>query len=150
MQDSFTRLGIQRVLFDLDDTLLETHNVFIEVLGSIRQRIAVLLNVSLEQLERDFEECQLESRKLHHVNPLPLWTLTLENLGLRYPVLDAELQQEFVQTIMQELYTKPIVLKEGALELVLTLIEAGIPIGIVTNASDEWTKFKLEQSGLTN
>lgn len=150
MQQLLKELNIDLILFDLDDTLLETHSMFSTCIGSLKERLAVLCNCTIDVIDKEFEACVLEARQIHYVNPTPLWTLVLELLSKLHPEITREIQIEALQTINREIYQRAVPLKQGALELLEELALTDIPIGIVTNASEEWTAFKILEAGLNN
>ncbi len=148
MQNLLTTLGIELILFDLDDTLLDTHTHFRECLEPLKFHMAVDIGIPFPQFSIDFENCLVAARGEHHVHPQKLWLHTFKLLRAKYPQISAEMVNDAYLEIQTHLYGKPIPLKPGALELLKLLKRLNVPIGIVTNADPEWTYFKLAMSGI--
>jgi len=139
-------LGITHVLFDLDDTLVNTQEVFDLYLNPLKEKMAQVLNIDLSTFNSIHDECYKAARSIHHVNPVPLWTTVFNLLIQRYPEL-VKFEYEYLLSISY-IYSVPVKLKEGALQLLRSLDENGIKKGIVTNADYGWTHIKMLTSGL--
>jgi len=148
MQEILQQLNIKAILFDLDDTLLETHSIFVACARLLITRFSELTGVDYAEIERAWDEFKMQSREIHYVNPTPHWTCVMQLFGERYSLIDENVQAESLKTIQLEIYEKAIPLKEGAFELLNALQAAGVEIAIVTNAAQEWTEFKMLEAGI--
>ncbi len=137
---------IKRFLFDLDDTICPTRQVFREVMSQAYDFLATSTPVVSrekwkEEIEtinnRLFEKLGVNSNRWNHV---------VDELAGRY-FLGEEVKQKTKQ-IFQLIYTTPLAVMEGAEEGLMFIKETGISIGIVTHAGPEWTWKKYNWLGL--
>lgn len=135
-------------LFDLDDFLIETHAAFKDGIDKILCDIAQRFGIDPEELSLNFGKCLSAAKKIHNVVPTELWTETLNLLAGIYPQIDQSLCREYVTQLLVEIYGRPIKLKPGAKETLEHFKQQGYTIGILTNAGDDWTNFKLAMVGL--
>jgi len=144
-------MRIKVVLFDLDDTLLETSKVFHGQIAKAAQVMSDHLNINREELSANLYRCLTDARYANNVDPIPLWKETFERLRYYYPNIsrnDWNTTLISVEQSIGEIYCTPIEPKPGAVELIALLKKLGIQIRVVTHGLLDWTRFKLEQAGL--
>ncbi|MCA9387232.1 HAD family hydrolase [Candidatus Dojkabacteria bacterium] len=148
MKQIFTSLGINTVLLDFDNTLIETHVIFQKCCRSLRADLAQKAKVSVDEIKKDFDVFMAEAYNQYFVNPEKVWKYVFTQLANLYPVLNDSIN-ESLQRVFDEIYNVPIPLKEGALELLQTLNDiTDLKIGLVTHAERDWTIRKLRDAGL--
>lgn len=149
LQDKETRFsewcnreGIKRFLFDLDDTICPTKEVFRSIMSQAYDYLATEASVLSkeewqEKIEtvnnRFFEKLGVRSSR---------WNYVVDELGETY-ALDERIKEK-AKAIFQQIYTTPVSMFEGAEDGLGFIKRTGIPIGVVTHAGEEWTAKKYE------
>jgi FMN phosphatase YigB (HAD superfamily) len=144
-------MSIKVVLFDLDDTLIETSKVFHGQIAKAAQFMSNQLNINREELSANLYRCLTDARYANNVDPIPLWEETFNRLRYYYPNISHDAWSTTLISVEQsigEIYCTPIEPKPGAVELIALLKKLGIQVRIVTHGLIDWTIFKLEQAGL--
>lgn len=134
--------GIKRFLFDLDDTICPTRSVFREVMAEAFDHLAT--NASFrtrDDWKADVEEINNRLFELMGVNHIR-WNFVVDELGEKH-TLQLPLMDE-VKEIFQKIYKTPLAMMDGAEEGLQIITNIGIPIGIVTHASRDWTMMKYD------
>lgn len=148
MQEIFKKLGIELVLFDLDDTLFYTQEFFMLYINQVIAKFAKITNIEFEDFSKVWLQCYLVARDIHHVDPDNVWDLTLDNLGRIFPAIDTA-QKSSAREVLFKIYEhQDIRVKPGVIEFLKFLQDCKIPFDVVTNADKEWTKLKLKATGL--
>lgn len=134
--------GIRRFLFDLDDTICPTRQVFREVMSQVYDFLAISVTVVSREKWREevetinnrfFEQLGVNSNRWNHV---------VDELTEKYS-LGEEIKQE-TKRIFQLIYATPLAMMKGAEEGLGFIKNVGVPIGIVTHASLDWTWKKYD------
>lgn len=133
------------VLWDCDNTLMSTHNVFDNIIVNV---IRLLDDSDFGHGEtRDKFDLHLkESRMTHFVDPLNIWPFTLSRLKNDIGFSDRTYTEALnmlmsIYTILPNLYPD--------VHRVLESVEKlGFGQGLVTHAEPEWTDFKLKGHSL--
>lgn len=136
------REGIQRFLFDLDDTLCPTRAVFKSVMSQAFDFLAT--NTSIITREKWQEDIETINNRLFEkmgVNS-NRWNFVVDELSEKY-LLDNLLSIK-VKRIFQLIYSTPLSMTDGADEGLQFIKKSGIPIGIVTHAGKDWTMKKYD------
>lgn len=129
--------GIKRFLFDLDDTISATRPIFREKLSQVYDLLArEVPTKTRDEWKKDFKSRQDRLFEVYSVNP-KRWNYIIsemdENYGLGEEVVAKSLG--ILGTIVQT----PLVMLDGAGEGLEFIRKIGMPIGIVTHASRDWT-----------
>lgn len=132
------------IAFDFDDTLIFSKEIFRKQMGEVYQVLGqVLVGVAIKE---EIEAINNESYKTHFVNP-NRWDTVLHQFKERHPeVADSMISD--CREVLAKIYKTPPEVKPGAFETLETLIAGNSRLGLVTHAYDEWTRFKLESTGL--
>lgn len=129
--------GIKQFLFDLDDTICSTRQIFREVMSRVYDFLATNAPViSREQWKAEVEATNNRLFEQIGVNPIR-WNHVVDEAAEKYS-LDNRIKQE-TKLIFQEIYTTPLNFLEGAEKGLDFINRAGMPIGVVTHAGSEWT-----------
>lgn len=139
---------IKLILFDLDDTLIDTNNIFVE---KTNRCVEIITNadktVSLENVTRKINELDEESYHLMHGDFKRRWPYVVESLAEAF-VLNTAIQEQLLQTL-QSITTVLPKLKFQAKETLQLIRQLPVKMGIVTQANEDWTMFKLNGLDLT-
>lgn len=147
VREKFKQKGIKVILFDFDDTLIYTSELFKKFMDKFVVKVSEETGLSWEQVDMDLRRINDEEFKTMGVNPLR-WkevVIRMSNEGDGY----GESPVRNLDILMKIYFTDPRV-REGA-ETILEIIKrAGIRMALVTHANVEWTKRKLESTGLAD
>lgn len=138
--------NIKRFLFDLDDTICPTRQVFRKVMSKAYDFLAI--NSSTLTKEHWKNEIEVVNNRLFEqlgVNP-NRWDYVVDELSEKY-FFDKNIKNS-VKSIFQQIYKTPLTMLDGAEEGLEFISKIGIPIGIVTHAGLEWTSKKYGWLGL--
>jgi len=139
---------IKGVLFDFDDTLIKTTEIFQNgVQEVIRLYLQALPSLDESFAENIFSKIDVKNHMIHAVNPNRWQPIVLE--------FEHEIQvQESIAIkaleILGKIYTLKPQFEEDALIVLEILKNWGIVLSLVTHANVEWTLFKLSSLGLDN
>lgn len=129
--------GIKRFLFDCDDTICATGKVFREFKSQAVNFLATVQpTLNQDQWKKELETVDNMSFEKHGVCS-DRWNMVTEELGDKYN-LDLETRQTTKDTF-QKMFNTPLEMLEGSEKTLEFITKIGIPIGIVTHASREWT-----------
>lgn len=136
-------------LFDLDDTLIDTNAVFTTQLTQC-QKLIIDSNPTLSPptvLESVFSLCT-ESYKKMFGNFDRRWPYMVQQLVHRFQIQDTSLADRLLATLQVIQYELP-QLKPLVKETLEELRVLGMKTGVVTQAEEAWTAFKLQGLELT-
>ncbi|HEX6977116.1 MAG TPA: HAD family hydrolase [Patescibacteria group bacterium] len=146
LKDYFIRNGVELVLFDLDDTLLKTHQVFVDQISAYYKHIASCIpDIDMARLIQIFEKANIDVFSISSVNP-NRWEHVVYRLKSYFPSNPAPFESG--RDILMQIYNVVPELEEGAIETLEVFSETGIPLELVTHANEAWTYFKLDNTGL--
>ncbi len=146
LEAKLTSLGIDGLLFDLDDTLLETSDYMDRYKLAFCVWAAEKLGISLEVVMPVFEKAAHDAFDILFVT-LERWNLvvrmTAERLGEEPHCLDGGVE------IMRELFLDSPRLIEGVRPVLAMLHQTGRKMGVVTHAPhNKWTEIKMVKTGI--
>lgn len=139
---------IEVVLFDLDDTLIDTNAVFLKRVDYVLDHLSSKLSLDHKKLSARFEE---ELVKAHHkvaVNPNKLWIRVLTRCSATFD-LDEDIINEAVEMLLG-IYTIVPEILPGVISSLEAITRSKKFLGLVTHANREWTDFKLRSLDLEN
>lgn len=133
---------IEVILFDLDDTLIDTNTVFYKRIHEVLDHLSSKLSLNLEALSKKFESELVKAHYIVAVNPQKLWPRIFNNCQREFE-WDKEISKEALDMLM-ELYSVLPEILPGVISTLEVLKENKRYLGLVTHASEGWTNFKLE------
>jgi len=135
------------ILFDLDDTLLATNEVFVEKTEKFYDYISKKIpDLNKKELKESLEEANNRLYHRHAVHP-GRWNLVIEELISIY----GETKREHFTnglSIIREIFASPVKVKTGVHMVLRELSEDGWRLGIVTHALPDWTELKIRSARL--
>lgn len=138
---------INDFLFDLDDTLISTHRIFVDQMRKNANYVASLDDSSNEEDVMNYlwklVDCAYSTVI---VNPSKLWKEVLDGLDKEYH-LSTEARHK-IQKNIDDIYSAVPELLDGSLELLDHIVSKSKGLGLVTHAERDWTIYKLESTGL--
>jgi len=144
--EKLRQLDIKAVLFDLDDTLIHTGELFSKYMTEYVETISTLLRIDPQTLRIRLQELNDEGYHKMGVSP-QRWSLVLDQLSQE--LNDDGVVKENLNILMK-IYTDEPRIKSGAKVMLKGLKDSGFKLGLVTHANTDWTMRKLNQTGLLN
>lgn len=138
--------NINTILFDLDDTLISTHTVFVKSINKAVRVVTKKTGLKFKEVKKVIDEAIIKSYETAKVNPTKSWPTTVKLVEKKYS-LDSNTSQRLLSSFLNVYKLKPR-RKKGVITILKRLRRKGIKLGLVTHASREWTDFKLEKANL--
>lgn len=140
-------IEIKDFLFDLNDTLISTRELFRVKMQEVYKILGLVLNdVAQEEIKTKFEDLNNAAYRTHNVNP-KRWDIVLANFKQIYGSVPNETLDQCRETLMQ-IYAMVPEVKPGVVKTLNVLQQAGFGLHIVTHAWKDVTDFKLSQAGI--
>jgi len=140
------RLGIKAVLFDLDDTLIYTSDMYIKHMDEYSNDLARQLNIDSEIVFELLDKFNGEEYLKNGANP-DNWTTVIRKVGEELSCLDLAASLRFH---IDAVYTDEPAVIPGARQVLSGLKNGNILLGEVTWGKMGWTVRKNCQTGLEN
>ncbi len=135
--------GIKAVLFDLDDTLLNTHKKHRELqaqfIASVAQANPELDPKELSDTFNSLSDHVYATHSVHRERWNAVVSLMAEKYGARVTPALYE-----AKDILYRVYDEPAELMPGAVETLEQFHQAAAHLGVVTHADEAWTAVKLD------
>jgi len=147
IKEKMSKLGIDGVLFDLDDTLIYTSEIFIRFMEMYAIEVAGKIGVETGELMNALQEINDEEYKSMRVNPKRREAV-VEKLAKHFDRGEKEIVDNL--DILINIYSIEPRMRTGVRTMLKILKESGVKMGLVTHANVEWTKYKLDRLGLWN
>ena len=146
LKERLNSWDIRVALFDFDDTLVKTAEIFgVQMRAYVAQVLQRLGTYEFDAVFAILEEVNNAAYKRYAVNPRR-WGTVAEEMESRFP----EAGGSFVGClpILMQIYTVVPELQQGAIETLEQFRASGVGLGMVTHAGQEWTNFKLAATGV--
>lgn len=144
-KEKLKQLGIEAVLFDLDDTLIYTGEMFNKYMLEYAEVVSEKIGMEVAEFMKALHKVNNETYKKLGVNPKK-WEVVVESLSLELGKGRAEILENI--DILMQIYTTVPRLRTGVRSLLEIFKASGVKVGLVTHANVEWTEFKLEELNL--
>ncbi len=141
LRERFESWGIEMVLFDVDNTLINTSKLYREKMGDYCQFLEEKSGYGSEELAGMYFEAIYSMRDEFNVIPA-IMEYPARILGMLTGVDGEELEKE-IGKILEIYDTNPDVF-DGAVEQVKRVRDAGVDTAVVTHAEEGWTFDKLK------
>lgn len=139
---------IKGILFDFDDTLIKTTEIFKDAVARVvGLYVQALPSLDFDDAKEIFSQIDIRNHLIYAVNP-NRWNPIIAEFEQEIQIQKSRAQEAL--NILAEIYTHNPEFEEGAEEILEVLKEWGIVLGLVTHANVEWTLFKLASLGLDN
>jgi FMN phosphatase YigB (HAD superfamily) len=145
LKEKFEKLGVKAILFDLDDTLIFTGEMFNKYKEEFLVQVSTETGIEMEVLKESLDRIDLEEYKRMGVNP-ERWEMTISRMSEEMPEARESLISNLA--ILGKIYTDEPRLRSGAKAILQILRELGMKMALVTHANEAWTWRKLEATGL--
>ena len=145
--ENLNRLGVKVLLFDLDDTLIYTGEMFIKYMNEYVEVVAQETGLPREQVDECLKRLNDEEYKAMGVNPAR-WGVVVSKVAMELVGHEDSVLKNL--SILMKIYEETPRLRSGATAVLEILKEAGIKMALVTHANVEWTQRKLQSTGLAN
>lgn len=145
VKERLQELEIEAVLFDLDDTLIYTSEIFSRYMLEYAQVVAEKMGVETNEVLTALRAINDEEYKKMGVNP-KRWAVVVEKLARQLGHEKREILENL--SILMKIYATEPRMRLGVGCLLETIKESGVKVVLVTHANVEWTYFKLDKLGL--
>lgn len=145
IKERLARLGIKAVLFDFDDTLIYTAEIFLHQIEEFVETVSSETGLNREIVEESLRRINDEEYKKMGVNP-QRWEKVLEKMTGEFEGGEEAILNNL--DVLMEIYTQEPRVRPGARAILEILQRSGIKIGLVTHANVNWTWEKLRYSGM--
>jgi putative hydrolase of the HAD superfamily len=145
LREQLEYLGIKAVLFDLDDTLIYTSEIFAKYMREYVEKVEEETGISQEVIDESLRRINDEEYKKMGVCPA------------RWETVVNKMVNEFVNNeesivnnleILMKIYTEKPRIRPGARAILEGLKATGVKIGLVTHANVDWTWRKIASTGI--
>lgn len=137
---------VDAFLFDLDDTLLNTHAIFKKKLSDVGSILSKISNEDRRSVTDEIFAASQDAYEKFSINPTPHWKHVLQLLTKRFSLSKEE--SDIVLDMIYSIYKTTPDVFEGVEDL-LGLVRANYSsVALVTHAERDWTVYKLESTGL--
>jgi putative hydrolase of the HAD superfamily len=137
---------IDAVLFDLDDTLIFTSEIFYQCQTQFSTVVCEQTGLDPEELFKTLSRIDFEELKCG-VSP-QRWPSVLEKTAKCYPEAEKAILGNLA--LIENIYDVVPRMKPGSKTFLDTLGDIGIKRGLITHANVDWTYRKLEATGLVD
>lgn len=144
-KEKLDELEIEAVLFDLDDTLIFTSEIFIQCMEAYASQVAKKTGIGASEIMAALESINNEEYKKMGVNP-ERWQAVVEKLANQFDRGEKEILENL--NLLMGIYSTEPRIRQGVRGILETLRQTGINMVLVTHANVEWTNFKLDKLGL--
>lgn len=145
LRETMSRLGIKCILYDLDDTLIYTSEIFKACMDEYITTVAIETGMDKNLVAKLLQEINDEEYLTKGVNP-KRWDSVVERMALLIPDWAEEILGNL--DILHKIYTIEPKLRPGVKKTLKTMEEAGIKQGLITHANVEWTNRKMDALNL--
>ena len=146
-KEKLARLGIKGVLYDLDDTLIYTSEIFRECMHSYADEVASQTGIERDLFYQSLSDINDEEYKRMGVNPLR-WRAVVVKLEELFEDKTGIISEKI--EVLLRIYSTLPRMRPGALTTMGVMKDADVKQGLVTHANVDWTNWKLDQLGLWN
>jgi len=148
LKEKLEGLGVKVVLFDYDDTLVNTRQVFEFYINMYLNSVAANYPlINYRALRDNFEEANRRAYLRKSVHHKEKWDYSLKLLERVCDDIPKGIIQKN-RKILSRVFEDVPELHDGALDVLEMFRGAGIRMGLVTHANEEWTERKLEGNGI--
>lgn len=148
LKDMMGAHGFCAIGFDFDDTLIYTHRVFSQHFREFRDRIAWMFpGLDMAEFKARFTEANDFVFHTYGVRT-DRWSEVTSLLAQTYE--DSEIREEIVRHgfLFDLIYQTVPQIKPGVTKTLDALQTAQVDMALITHANEEWTYFKLKETGL--
>lgn len=140
---------IEAVIFDLDDTLVETNTIF----NYQKREFGKLLknklpNIKVKYISKKIKEIDLRAFKKYGSKRIGRWNTFIFDI-CKFFKLNYFYILKNSWNIFGKIYTIRPNIKKGAVDFLNIVNSVNIPMYLLTNSNKKWAKFKLDKTGLS-
>jgi putative hydrolase of the HAD superfamily len=145
LRETLSRLKIKGILYDLDDTLIFTSEIFSACMTEYTVKVAEETGLDQALVSKMLQEINDEEYKSKGVSPLR-WDAVVAKMAI---ILEDHKEKILGNLdILHKIYTIEPRIRPGARETLFSMDKAGMKQGLITHANVEWTNRKMDLLGL--
>ncbi len=137
-------MGVEGVLYDLDDTLIYTAEIFHLYMDLYADMVADQAGIDRESFFKRLSDINDEEYKTMGVSPLR-WDSVVMRLASEYPEIGVVIVSQL--NVLKRIYRHEPRKREGANAILDGVRRMGLKQGLVTHANVEWTNWKMDTLG---
>ncbi len=139
--------GIEAILFDFDDTLIFTSEIFTKYMNEYITKVSDETGIEYKAINESLRRNNDEEYKKSGVNP-HRWVDVVDKMTREFVGHENAIINNL--DLLMKIYTEEPRIRPGARAVLYTLQTSGTKIGLVTHANTDWTWRKLNFSGMIN
>jgi len=143
--EKLRQLGVKAGLFDLDDALIYTSEIFRFFMAEYADVVAASSGIDRDYFATRLAVINDEECVTGKVNP-NRWNKVAARLAGEFPVAADSIDSHL--PILFKIYSTVPRLRSGAVSILSGLRAGGIKIGIVTHSNEDWAFWKLKMTGI--
>lgn len=144
--EKLAKADIRLILFDLDDTLIKTHELFKRKVGEAVKYIARQSNLDGETVRKRIGVHIADAHRNIGVPP-EIWDEVARNLTLDFSPKYEQLFRQGTE-IIKGVYTIAPQYHYGARRVIEELAKQPVQMGLITHANEKWTQLKISKRQL--
>ncbi len=144
-KEQLDRLGIKAVLFDLDDTLIFTSEIFAKYMKEYVEKVAEETGLDSKAVDECLRRTNDEEYKQMGVNP-SRWGAVVIKMAKEFDKNGTSVINNL--DILMKIYSETPRIRPGARAILEGLKRTGVKIGMVTHANTDWTWRKISSVGI--
>lgn len=141
LREQLNRLGIKAVLFDLDDTLIFTSEIFVKYMQEYVKTVAEETGINPQVIDASLRRINDEEYKKMGVNPAR-WGVVVKKMAKEFVGNESSIINN-LSTLMK-IYTEEPRIRPGTRATLEELQATKVKIGLVTHANVDWTWRKID------
>lgn len=143
--EKLRQLGVEAGLFDLDDALIYTSEIFRRFMAEYADAVTASGSVGRDLFAERLAAINDEEYVTGKVNP-NRWNKVMERLAGEFSRAAEAIN--FHSPILFKIYSTVPRLRSGAVSILSGLRAGGMKIGIVTHSNEDWAFWKLKMTGI--
>lgn len=147
IKEAFKKMGVSVVLFDFDDTLIHTQELFKKYMDEFIQAVSDETGLPANIVRDDLERLNDEQYKKQGVNPERWLDVVYRMMSEKSDYGNSPINN---LSVLKNIYTDEPRLKSGVVAILEILKRVDIRMALVTHANEEWTWRKLESTGIAD
>ena len=145
LREQLAHLGIKAVLFDYDDTLIFTSEIFARYMKEYVEKVEEETGIDWKVVDESLRRINDEEYKKMGVCPAR-WEAVVNKMMTEFVGNEDSIVRNL--DILMKIYSETPRIRPGATAILEILKATGVKIGLVTHANADWTWRKIASTGI--